>query len=401
MDLSTFEWLLTPPGAELVAAATRAHEGGDPVRAAEELRRFAPDALPEQRAAALTQAQLRGRAVAKFGSDAAQMWFTSDGLEQATRPRVAAHRAARLAAAAPASVIDLGCGIGGDLIAFARAGLTTAGVDLDPIRVAIARANLDALDLPGAVQQADATTMDLGGFGVAFADPARRGARGRTFDPDGWTPPWPFVASLLSRPSVVKVAPGIPHELVSQGVEAEWVSEAGEVKEAALWSSALATCRRRATIIPAAQADGRHTGLATLTDEDDPWNGRERPVRPVGAYLYEPDGAVIRAGLVTAVAAAVDGGLLDPHIAWVTADAGHRTPFARTYRMLERLPFRERQLKAALRERGIGTLTIKKRGVDVVPEELRQRLALRGQRAATLIMTSVAGQGAALLVDPV
>ena len=92
-------------------------------------------------------------------------------------------------------------------------------------------------------------------------------------------------------------------------------------------------------------------GLATLTDEDDPGAG----VRDVGGFLYEPDGAVIRAGLVTAVAAGVEGGLVDEHIAYVTSDATYRTPFARGYRVLEQLPYREKQLSAALRERGIGT----------------------------------------------
>ena len=95
-------------------------------------------------------------------------------------------------------------------------------------------------------------------------------------------------------------------------------------------------------------------------------------MRALGAYLYEPDGAVIRAGLVTAVAAGVGGGLLDEHIAYVTSDASFRTPFARGYRVLEELPYREKALRAALRERGIGSLTIKKRGVDVVPDALRR-----------------------------
>ena len=318
------------------------------------------------------------------------MFFTPDALEQATRSRVADHRAARLAAAIPeGSVIDLGCGIGGDLLAFARAGLVAAGIDQDPVRVAMARANLAALGLPGAVQVGDATTVDPSGFGAAFADPARRGGRGRVFDVDGWTPPWPWVLDLLRRRALVKVAPGIGHDLVPPGVEAEWVSDGGEVKEAVLWSPDLSTTDRRATVI----GEG---GLATLTQEDDP--GAE--VRPVGAYLYEPDGAVIRAGLVTAVAAGVGGGLLDPHIAYVTGDAPFRTPFARGYRVVEHLPYREKQLRAALHERGVGRLTIKKRGVQVVPEELRKRLALKGDAEATLVMTRVAGQGTALLVEP-
>src|SRR5690606_15117045 len=122
--------------------------------------------------------------------------------------------------------------------------------------------------------------------------------------------------------AVVKLAPGIPHDLVPEGVEAEWVSDEGEVKEAALWSADLATTARRATVITGG-------GLASLTAEDDPYDGLERPVRPLGQHLYEPDGAVIRAGLVTAVAAGVDGGLLDPHIAYVTSDKSFRSPFMR------------------------------------------------------------------------
>ena len=390
MEIETLEWLLTTEGGRLLDHAARAwaDHPGDPVRVASVVRRLEPDAA--KAAAATTQAQLRERAVPKLGESARLMFFTPDALEQATRARVAEHRAARLAAAIPGgSVIDLGCGIGGDLLAFARAGLIAGGIDHDPVRVAMARANLAALGLPGAVQVGDATTVDVRGFDAAFADPARRGGRGRVFDVEGWTPPWPWVLDLLTRRALVKVAPGIGHDLVPAGAEAEWVSDGGEVKEAVLWSPSLSTTQRRATVIG-------ERGLATLTDEDDP--GAD--VRGVGAYLYEPDGAVIRAGLVTAVAAGVHGGLVDPHIAYVTSDDSFRTPFARGYRVLEHLPYREKQLKAALHERGIGRLVIKKRGVQVVPEELRKRLALKGDDEATLVLTRVAGQGTALLVAP-
>ncbi|MBA2956007.1 methyltransferase domain-containing protein [Nocardioides sp. MAH-18] len=387
MDLDAFRWLLTDDGQALLAAAVQAVEAGDDSLATQtRLRRTAE---PAHVAVAMTQATLRVRGRAKFGDLADRMYFTPDGLEQATRLRVADHRAARLVASSAQTVVDLGCGVGGDLIAASRAGLVCAGVDLDPVRVEVARANLDALGLAGAVQVADATAIDTSPFDVAYADPARRGARGRSFDVDDWTPPWSFVEALLRRDACVKVAPGIPHDLVPAGVEAEWVSDRGEVKEAALWSGRLATTARRATVI----GDG---GLATLTEEDDPG----APVRAVGEFLYEPDGAVIRAGLVTAVAAGVDGGLVDEHIAYVTSDASYRTPFARGYQVLEELPYREKQLKAALRERGIGRLTIKKRGVDVVPDQLRKRLDLRGDGEATVVLTRAGGHGIALLVRP-
>lgn len=388
MDLDAFRWLLTDPGQRLLTRATEV-AGDDPLRAQSALRR---EATAEQAAAALTQATLRLRAVPKFGDLAARLYFTPDGLEQATRRPVADHRAARLEAFRAATLIDLGCGIGGDLMAAARVGITCAGVDLDPVRVEVARANLAALGLDGAVMVADATTVDSSPFAVAFADPARRTSRGRSFDIDDWTPPWPFVEGLLRRDACVKVAPGIPHSLVPPGVEAEWVSDHGEVKEAALWSGSLATTARRATVIGTG-------GLATLTDEDDP--GPEAVgVLPVGRCLYEPDGAVIRAGLVTAVAAGVGGGLIDEHLAYVTSAEAFATPFARGYEVLEELPYREKQLRAALRERGIGRLTIKKRGVDVVPEQLRKRLDLHGDDEATIVLTRVAGQGTALLVRP-
>ncbi|WP_134764745.1 class I SAM-dependent methyltransferase [Nocardioides sp. 1609] len=390
MDLDAFRWLLTDDGRALLTAATDLVAGGDDELAVQTaLRRTA---TPDRVAAALTQVTLRRRAEAKLGARAAVLYFTPDGLEQATRAAVARHRAGRLTAFATRTLVDLGCGIGGDLLAAAEAGITCVGVDLDPVRVAVAEANLAALGLPGAVSVADATRIDTSPFDVAFADPARRTGAGRTWSPDAWTPPWTFVERLLTRDACVKVAPGIPHDLVPEGVEAEWVSDHGEVKEAALWSGSLASTRRRATVI----GDG---GLATLTEDDDP-GPAQVGVREVGGYLYEPDGAVIRAGLVTAVAAGVDGGLVDEHIAYVTSDGSFRTPFARGYRVLEELPYREKQLKAALRERGVGTLTIKKRGVDVVPEQLRKRLALTGDAEATIVMTRVAGRGAAYLVDP-
>ena len=365
--------LLDGPGAEVLAAACADYHPGGELQLVEKLRRRYDATLVT---GAVTQASLRHRAVAKFGADAARMYFTPDGLEQATRTAVGSHRAARIAATLPgASVVDLGCGIGGDLISAARAGLRVTGVERDPETAATAHANLAALGLPGEVVVGDAESTDLTPYDVVFADPARRADGRRVFDHNAYSPPWSFVTELLQRTACVKVAPGIPHDAVPDGVEAEWVSDAGEVKEAALWSGALcAGVARRATLLP---------GGASVTEAPEAESG------PVGQYIYEPDGAVVRAGLVTAVAAAVDGWLLDPRIAYVTAPKLVPTPLASAYEVVEELPYKEKALRSWVRTQGIGTLEIKKRGVDVDPAQLRKKLAPKGSATATLIITRI------------
>jgi SAM-dependent methyltransferase len=381
--LESLHSLLSGQGQDLLARAAREYDRTDALALGSRLRHRHDPGLV---AAALSQLELRRRATAKFGDDAARMYFTPEALEQATPRAVAELRARRLAASAGSSLVDLGCGVGSDLVAAARAGLDVTGVEHDPVRAELARANLAALELPGRVVVGRAEDTDLSKFDLAFADPARRDQRGRVFDPAAYSPPFRFVEELLtSRTACVKISPAIPHRLVPPGVEAEWVSERGEVKEAALWSGSLATTQRRATLLP----DG-----STLTA-----TGLAAPTAPVGPVLYEPDGAVIRAGLVGELAEQLGACLLDPRIAYLTADHAVETPFARRFTVVEQLPYREKQLKAALRARDVGTLTIKKRGVDVSPEALRGRLALRGSRPATIVLTRAGGAAIALLVE--
>jgi hypothetical protein len=123
-------------------------------------------------------------------------------------------------------------------------------------------------------------------------------------------------------------------------------------------------------------------------------------VREVGRYLYEPDGAVIRAHLVAEVAEELDGGLIDGTIAYVTADELRPTPYATAYEITDQLPFGMKKLKALLRERGVGILTVKKRGSAVEPEELRKRMKLSGKNSATVFLTRVAGAPTMLVGRP-
>jgi SAM-dependent methyltransferase len=397
VDIAAFEGLLTPGGQALLGEVGAADVSEQALlTTASRLRARHP---PDLVGAALTQVRLRVRARAKFGDGADRMYFTPAGLEQATRASVARHRARRFAAllGAGGSVLDLGCGIGGDLLARGRAGCRGRGVDLDPLTAAVAAANLDASGLAGlaSVLVGDALAQDPAGHAAVFADPGRRTSRGRVFDPEAYQPPLSGVLDLAGTAPAgcVKVAPGIPHDMVPPGAEAEWISDGGEVKEAALWLGGLSGARegttlRRATVL----REG--TDTATLTADPRP---EPPPVAGWRRYLYEPDGAVVRAHLVGEVAATLDGALADPRIAYITSDALRPTPFARAYEIHDVLPFSVKRLRAALRARDVGTLTIKKRGFAADIERLRRDLRPAGTRECVVVLTRVGDAPVALI----
>jgi SAM-dependent methyltransferase len=378
--------LRTPEGLKALAAAAEV-AGGEPLAAASALRARGFGA--ELAAAALTQASLRERAAMKFGEDAAGMFFTRAGLEQATRAVVADRRAARLVAAGVGTLADLGCGLGSDALAAARMGISVHAVDADPATAAIAAANAEAAGLADriTVECADATTVPVERYDAVFADPARRQAgRGRVFDPRAYSPPWDFIAGLPDRVprTVLKLAPGIDHALLPPGAEGEWVSVGGDLVEAAFWCGPLAEVPRRAVLL---DPDSGLTGAGNKPAE----------VGPVGAWIYDPDPAVVRSHLVAEFAESVGGRLADPEIAYVYTDDPVDTPFARRLGVIEVLPFSLKRLRALLRERGIGVLEIRKRGSALVPDQLRKDLRLSGPNKCGLVLTRVEGAPVALL----
>ncbi|WP_312866363.1 class I SAM-dependent methyltransferase [Streptomyces boluensis] len=391
--LAAFEALLTDEGRALLDAL-RDHDPAQELALATRLRRDHPAALVS---AALGQARLRQRAVAKFGAeDARRMYFTPDGVEQATRTSVATYRAERFKALGVRTVADLCGGIGGDAIALARAGLSVLAVDRSPLTCAVARANAAALGLDALIEVrcADVTKVDTAGYDAVFVDPARRGGRGRIFDPEAYSPPlsWAIEAARRAPHAALKIAPGVPHEAVPEDAEAEWISDGGDVKEAVLWFGAgIVPGAFAATLLPAGHTL-RIPPEAFLPDPEP---------RPVGRFLYEPDGAVIRAHLVAEVAREVDGGLIDPMIAYVTSDTEYATGFATAYEITDQLPFNVKKLRALLRERQVGVLTVKKRGSGVEPEELRRKMKLSGPNAATVFLTRVMDAPTMLVGRPV
>ncbi|MGW1881113.1 THUMP-like domain-containing protein [Streptomyces sp. NPDC001970] len=388
--------LLSDEGQALLAAL-RDYDPAKELALATRLRRDHPAELVS---AALTQARLRQRAVAKFGAeDAYRMYFTPNGIEQATRASVAEYRARRFRDIGPVDITDLCCGIGGDAIALARAGFVVQAVDRDPVTAETALVNVLTV-VEGTPQMwvtcADVMDYDLTATEALFIDPARRGGRGRIFDPEAYSPPLSWAIDAVRRvgTGAIKIAPGIPHELVPDDFEAEWISDGGDVKEAVLWhhdpgpiTSPVNPGARRATLLPYG---------ATVTSR-----GLPNPaVRKLGRFLYEPDGAVIRAHLVAEVAEDLGGGLIDETIAYITADELRATPYATAYEITDELPFNLKKLKALLREREVGNLTVKKRGSAVEPEEVRRKVKPKGPNAATVFLTRVAGAPTMLIGGP-
>ncbi|MET8369926.1 THUMP-like domain-containing protein [Micromonospora profundi] len=397
MDLDQLAALRTPEGSAALAAAAGL-AGGDPLAAASALR--SAGVPPALAAAALTQAELRHRAVGKFGPAAAGMFLTRAGLEQATRRVVADRRAERLHAAGVRALADLGCGLGADALAAARAGIRVYGVEADPVTAEMAAANAAAAGLAErfTVECGDATAFDVSRVDGVFCDPARRraGTGRRIFDPRAYSPPWDFVTGLAERVprTVVKVAPGLDHALIPPGAEAEWVSVDGDLVEAALWCGELAREPRRATV-------HRQEGAGYRRHELTGSGAVEAPVGPPRRYLYDPDAAVVRAHLVAELAGELDATLGDPSIAYLYADQPTRTPYARCLEVTDVLPFSLKRLRALLRDRGVGRVEILKRGSALTPEQLRKDLRLAGDQAASLVLTRVAGSPTVLVCRPV
>lgn len=383
MDESLARWLVGPDGAE---ALDEALNWPDPssLAAAQALRRRW---TPEQAAAATRQAELRRRAATKFGERAASLLLTSDGLEQATRATVAAWRAARFVEAGAKRVVDLGCGIGADALAFAEAGLEVVAVELDPATAVLAQANLGER---GRVVAGDAVALapDLLRSGDAvFLDPARRTPRGRTWRVAEVTPPWAWATGLLAgRTGCLKAGPGIAHADLPGHLATAWVSDHGDLVEAGLWSGQpdWAPGSRMVVLLP----DGVEW----------PVERRSEPaIGEVGRYLYEPDPAVIRAGGIPQLAELIGGWPLASGIAYLTSDRLVATPLATAFEVEQVLPHDERTLRAWVREAGIGTLEIKVRGLDLDPAVLRRRLRLAGPHSATVILTPTPGGARALI----
>ena len=404
MNRADFAQLLTREAQQLLSEVGDLDAKADVVKLVSKLRAAGHDASLV--ANVLTQAKLRRRARAKFGEFADSMLFTEAGLEQASRLKVAALHAGRFRAAGIKQVADLGCGIGAESLALASLDINVRAFDLDEVTAAAATYNLAPFE-NASVELADVTELDLSRFEALFFDPARRELRGaarakaiRKFDPAEFSPNFDWVIEQArTRPTGIKLGPGHPHEAIPDfddvAVEAQWISVAGDLVELGLWFGALARpgIKRSALLI---DASGRHHEFNSSTTEQP-----NAQLGELGVFLHEPDNSIVRSHLVGPLAESLGLRAFAPEIAYLTSDEPMESAWLRSYAVLDSMPFDRKKLKAYLREHSIGTLEIKKRGADIVPETLRKELQLKGENAATLVVTRVGDAHRAIIAESV
>ena len=384
MDLATFQRILTPAGQAVLAEAAALQPTDATLLAAlRQLRkRFAEDLV----AAAIETAIMRQKAADKF-SRADRMYFTREAFEQSSGEAISTYRAKRFASFD--QVADLCCGIGGDSIGLA--GVTNVlAVDIDPLRLAIANENLCAYDRDQRATFAleDVQSPSLSHFDAAFLDPDRRSGGRRHIRIREYSPSLDAVRKSLpvSFPLGVKVAPAVPwDELQAYDAEKEFISVERELKECVLWFGPLKAAGRRATVLP--------NGATLFADQ--PADAAE-PGLPL-AYLYDPDPAIVRSGLVANLGQTLNARPIDPQIAYLTSDECRSTPFSRIYAIEESLPFHARRIGERLRALNVGHVTITKRGSAVDVDDLRRKWKLNGSESRTVILTRVIGKPWAMI----
>ena len=401
MDLQSFAQLLSPAGQAVLAEiqACQPREADYLVHFQRFSRRFPADLTQT----ALEIAIQRGRAEDKFPLGG-QMYFDRESLEQASSFPVAAERARRYQGFD--GVLDMGCSAGGDALALAEQA-PVLGIDLDPLRLALASANGFVLAPRYAANwlQADLTWLPIRlertkSNTALFFDPARRSDGRRVYSVERYHPPLSIIREWLPHVAEigVKLSPGVNlAELDAYDAEIEFISVQGELKEAVLWFGALRTAARRATLLT--EVNGQYETASLVQNPDE--RLAQLPISAPLDFIYEPDPAILRAGLVALLGTQLQAAQFDADIAYLTASRVVETPFARCWAVRDWFPFQLKRLRAYLRGRGVGRVTVKKRGSPLEPEDLIRQLKLQGDAQALLFLTHLEGKPIVIVADPV
>ena len=406
MDLETAQTLISPAGCSLIANAEAAIQGGaDRTRLLLTLRKGG--CSPELAAGVWAIVDGRRRARVKFGDLADTLFTVPEALEQATGHVLARYHAVRFREAGFEAVTDLTGGIGGDAIAFASAGLRVTLIECDPVRALFARENARLAGLGDRIEviEGDAASFEVRTPAV-WLDPARRIDKRRVIDPESYSPPLSLITTLHSSGVAavgVKLASAVERDTaMPYNGSLEFVSESGECKEALLWTGALRLEPAVSAVMVTASrteeppAAGLAANVIRYGEDGMPRRYETEPSSSFG-YLYEPDPAVIRAGLVEDLAAVLNASAIDPQIAYLTGPDLFHTPWADAFEILDRMPYRPKNVQKALRERGVGRVIVKKRGVPIEPEDVARELKLDGPNEMILILSRIGQQRIAFL----
>lgn len=400
MKVSDLDFLLSPSGAQVLEDLAHGDLSAGAILPL--LTRLRKLLKAEQAGAAVEQAELRHKAVAKFGPDASKMLFTRDGLEQASDPGIRRYRAEQASQRGLGSIIDACCGIGTDAIAFAQAGHPVLGLDRDPLRVEIARCNASALGLSNLrfavydVAQPLPEVPDL-----IFFDPARRNEAGqRLHHVERYLPSLSTLAHWDAAHIWAKLSPAVELDQIGNyGGTVVFHSVGSSLKEAILQiERGLEREQRTAAVHHDPHCPDPRCAQA--------WEWGESPgpalILTPRAWLLEPDPALLRAGFVRHLAARLGAAQIDETIAYLTTDTPPETPWARAWPVLDWMPFNLKRLKAYLREHKVGRITVKKRGHAMTPEQLQAAVKLDGSgEERVVVLTRVQGQPALVICAPV
>jgi hypothetical protein len=391
-ELADYEWLTGPNAASWLAETAASSEPLHTLIA--RLRR----GLSSPRAHLVVElVELRRRAAAKFAA-ADRMFFTPRLLEQATDEWIAAHKAARFSLFP--RIADLCSGIGGDLLALAGHG-SVLGVDRDPIAILLASANLRTVLLTVASNRITFETGDVESFRSETVtawhlDPDRRSGGRRTSSPLAGSPGPAAIERLLSScpHAAIKFAPAarVPPDWETRS-ELEWISRGGECRQLVAWLGDLARApgQRTATVVRLSGDGIDSTSITGLPN-------RPYPVVPaLDRFVFDVDPAVLVAHLKGELAAKFELSALSRGATYLTGPQSIHNAMLDCFEVQGLFPLRIRDIGAHLRQRKVGQIEIKKRGLDIDPQKLRRRLSPRGDEAATLLITPIAGRPAVIL----
>jgi hypothetical protein len=378
ITLADLDFLQSDTGAKLLADL--AHEDLSEKHSLKLITVLRKTYSQEQVSAVVTMARLRQKAADKFGIDALRLFFTEDALQQASDPLVRQYRAQNVTAP---RILDVCCSIGADSLTFAQTGAKVHGLDIDPVRITIARYNAQVLSSSATFEVADVTQGIPNSYDFIFFDPARRDAQGkRIYDVEHYIPPLSLIENWNVPQIMVKLAPGVDiAQIEHYGGEVQFISVNGDMKEAVL------------------HLGNEHSGLtAVLLTSQDTYIWRREGAEPdvtitePQGWLCEPDPSILRANLVKDVTHHCNGSMLDESIAYFTTSEKPDSVWVRAWQIIDWMPFNLKKLKNYLRERNIGNITVKKRGSPITPEELTQMLKLKGDNSCTLVLTQLQGE---------